>query len=157
MLFINLFEVVLYIRYSICRNCKVGQATAFTNKGTTIASIHIYLLDRLPYHQVQLEHGYDLLNSKKKFKIAANIIDYPNSFFHVPLCSSIVIVINICDVQYLSEPDHPRKYTKEDQDVEVCYVEKFVTLLSNDVSDHIMEHSKDQYCIKSEHNIDADL
>ena len=157
MLLINLFEVILHVRHCVCRYCEVGQATAFTYKGATIASIHIYLLDRLSYHQIQLKHGYDLLKSEKKLKIAPNIIDDPNIFLHFPLVVFIVIVVNICDVQYLGEPDDPGDYTKEDQNVEVSYVEKFVALLSNDVSDHIMEHPKDQYCIKGEHNIDADL
>ena len=157
MLLINLFEVVLNVRHSVCRYCEVRQATAFTHKGATIASVHIYLLDRLSYHQIQLKHGYDLLNTEKKFKIAPNIIDDPNIFLHVPLFVIIVIFVNICDVQYLGEPDNPGNYTKEDQNVEVCYVEKFVALLSNYVSDHIMGHPKDQYCIKGEHNIDANL
>ena len=109
------------------------------------------------YHQVQLKHGYDLLNSEKKLKIASNTIDDPNVFLHVPLYILIVIIVNICDAQYLTEPYDPCNYAKEYQDVEVDYVEKSVALLSNDVPDHVMEYHEKQYCIKGEHNIDADL
>ena len=57
----------------------------------------------------------------------------------------------------MSKPNYPRDYAKEHQSVEVGDVEKFIPLLSNDVSDHIMEHHEYQYCIKGEHDVDADL
>ena len=48
------------------------------------------------------------------------------------------LVVNICDVQYLGEPDDSRNNAEGDQSVEVNDVEKFVAFLSNNVSCHIM-------------------
>ena len=67
------------------------------------------------------------------------------------------LVVNICDVQYLGEPDDPRNNAEGDQSVEVNDVEKFVAFLSNNVSGHIMADHEYQYCIKGEHNVDAYL